>query len=167
MKSNVIRGGFLQMVLGVLGIVLYVTIFSSILTATEAIRAYANLSTFTALETVVEIAPTVLLLAGIFAGGFAYYKGYKMSGGEGSDPGGLMRMVLGVLVIILFVTLFSTILSSMYTLYSTTNASEYTAFQTVCQITPTILFLTGIFAGTMTAVSGYKARKRRGRMLRR
>lgn len=161
MKGNLIKGGFLTMVLSILGIVLYVTIFSSVLSALEAIRLYTNITTFTALSTVVLIAPTVLLLAGIFGGGFGYFKGYKSAGATGTDPGGLMRMVLGVLVIILFLSLFSTILTSMYTLYSSNNASQYTAFQTVVSIMPTILFLGGIFAGTATTVSGYKARKNR------
>lgn len=161
---NVMKGGFLVMVLSVLGVVLYVTMFSSVLAALETIRLYANLSTFIALETVVEIAPTVLLLGGVFGAGFAYYKGFKQAGAN--DPGGLMRMVLGVLVIILFATLFATILSSTYTLYGYADgagnvSSEYTAFQTVCTIFPTVLFLMGIFAGGATAVSGYRARKRR------
>jgi len=147
------------MVLAVVGMVLYVTLFSSILTALEAIRSYANLATFTALETVVEIAPVVLLLAGVFAAGFAYYKGYQ--GSAAQDASGIMRMVLGIIMIILFVTLFSTILAAFYTLYGSTNASEYTAFQTVTQIAPVVLFLSGIFAGGATTVSGGRALRRR------
>ncbi len=158
------KGGFLAMVLSVLGVVLYVTLFSSILAALESIRGYANIATFTALATVVQIAPTVLLLGGVFAAGFGYWQGYKSVAGGRGDTGGLMRMVMGVLVIILFVTLFSTILTSMYTLWGYSNgagnvSSQYTAFQTVCTIVPTILFLTGIFAGVATTVSGARARK--------
>jgi len=158
--KGISQGGFLAMVLSVLGVVLYVTLFATVLTAMEAVRAYANISTFVALSTVVGIAPTVLLLAGIFAGGAGYYKGYKSVAAQGGDPGGLLRMVLGVLVIILFVTLFGTILTAMYTLYSNASAGNYTAFQTVVSIAPTILFLSGIFAGGATAVGGYKARKK-------
>lgn len=161
MKS---KGGFLVMVLSVLGVVLYVTIFSSVMDAFETIRTYANIATFTALSTVVQIAPTVLLLSGLFAGAFGYWKGYQT--GAKQDASGLMRMVLGVLMIILFVTLFSTILTSMYTLWGYADgagnvSSNYTAFQTVVTITPTILFLMGIFAGIGTAVGGYRARKAR------
>ena len=159
MKSMA-KGGFLQMILAVLGVVLYVTIFSSILAAAETIRIYANIATFTALETVVEVAPTILLLGGLLGGGFVFYKGYKSSASGGTDTGGMLRMVTGALIVIVFLTLFSTILTSMYTLYTADNATEYTAFRTVVQITPTILFLTGIFAGIGTAVSGYRARKR-------
>jgi len=155
------RGGFLAMVVSVLGVVLYVTMFSTVLTAFETLRTHANIATFVALETVVEIAPTVLLLAGIFAAGFGYYKGYKSSAQAGSDTSGLMRMVLGILVIILFVTLFSTIVTAMYTLHSADNADQYTAFQTVVTIAPTVLFLAGIFAGGATAAGGYRARRRR------
>ncbi len=154
-------GGFLAMILSVLGVVLYCSMFASVLTAFESIRTYANISTFTALSTVVTIAPTVLLLVGLLGAGFAFYKGYSSVSAGNSDPGGLLRMVLGILIIILFVTLFSTILSSMYTLYSNASAGNYTAFTTVVAITPTILFLSGIFAGGMTSYSGYKARRGR------
>ena len=163
MKSKALSGGFLAMVLSVLGVVLYVTIFSSVLAAAETIRTYANISTFTALETVIKIAPTILLLAGIFGGGVVYYKGLKSTSSGGTDAGGLLRMVLGVLVIILFLTLFTTILTSMYTLYSDSSAGNYTAFKTVTSIAPTILFLVGIFAGGATVASGYKARKKSGK----
>src|SRR3972149_430944 len=101
------KGGFLTMILSVLGIVLYVAMFDSVLTALVAILTYANLSTFIALSTVVRIAPTVLLLGGVGLAAFGYMKGNKTA--AGADPGGLMRMVLGVLVIILFATLFATI----------------------------------------------------------
>lgn len=154
------RGGFIAMVLAVLGVVLYVTLFSSILTGLETIRSYANISTFVALETVIKISPTILLLLGIFGGAFVYWKGYKSVAAKGGDPGGLLRMVLGVLVIILFISLFYTILTSFYSLHGFENASEYTAFQTVVTILPTILFLMGIFAGSATAAGGYRARKK-------
>ncbi len=155
------KGGFIAMVLSVIGIVLYCALFPSIFTALETIRTYANIATFTALETIVKITPTVLLLGGLLGASFGYFKGYQSVAGKGSDPGGLIRMVMGVLVIILFVTLFSTILTSMYTLYSHASAGNYTAFQTITQIVPTILFLGGIFAGASTTYGGFKARKRR------
>jgi len=158
------KGAFLTMVLSVVGLVLYVTLFSTILSALEAVRVYANISTFIALKTVVEIAPVVLLLGGVFGASFGFYKGYAGAGAQ--DASGLMRMVLGVILIILFVTLFSTILTSFYTLYGADNASEYTAFQTVVTIAPTVLFLGGIFAGGATAVSGARSwRRRRSRRL--
>lgn len=152
------KGSFIVMALSVVGLVVYVTLFSSILSALETIRTYANISTFTALETVVEIAPTVLLLMGVFGASFGFYKGYK--GASTSDASGLIRMVFGVIMIILFVTLFYTILTSFYTLYGADNAAEYIAFQTVVQIAPTVLFLMGIFGGGATAVSGAKAWKK-------
>jgi len=164
--KSIAKGGFLTMVLSILGVVLFVSMFSSILTAIGAVLDYANVTTFIALEVVCKIAPTVLLLAGVGVAGFGYYKGLKTAGGN--DPGGMLRMVLGVLVIILFCTLFLTILESFYTLYSAANAS-YIAFQTVASILPTILFISGIFAGTTTAVSGYRARRKgkKGGVLRR
>ena len=73
-----------------------------------------------------------------------------------------MRMVLGVLVIILFVTMFATIITAMSTLYTAySDNTDWVAFGTVLSISPTVLFLGGIFAGGSTAVGGYRARRRR------
>ena len=149
------KSSFLMMTLSVVSIVLFVTLFDTVLAGFETVRTHTNIATFTALSTVVEIAPVVLLLAGVFAASFAYYKGYK--GANAQDSSGVMRMVLGVILIILFITLFATIITAFYALYGADNASEYTAFQTVVQIAPTVLFLGGIFAGGMTTVSGARS----------
>lgn len=144
--------------------------FDNIMVAMEVLRTYSNISTFTALETIIKIAPTVLLIGGIFAASFGYYKGYK--GAQAQDASGVLRMVFGIVQIILFVSLFYTILTSFYTLYiggATANASfvpaNYTAFKTVTAIAPTVLFLAGIFGGATTAVGGARARKGRKHLL--
>jgi len=156
-----LKGGFLAMVLSVLGVVLYTTMFSTVMTALGALHFDAG-TDFIAFRTVVGISPTVLFLGGIFGAAFAYWRGYKGVAGGGSDPGGLMRMVLGVLVIILFVTLFATIITAMSTLYTAySDNTDWVAFGTVLSISPTVLFLGGIFAGGSTAVGGYRARRRR------
>lgn len=151
-------GGFLAMILSVLGVVLYVTMFSTVMTAFVALAAVTGLSNFIALSTVIGIAPTVLFLGGIFAGGFTYYKGYRAAATGGGN--GLLMMVLGVLQIILFVTLFSTIVEATYTLWGTYNTSTtWIAFPIVLRIAPTVLFLGGIFAGGATAVKGWRMRR--------
>ncbi len=155
------KGGFVVMILSVLGIVLFVTLFGSVMGAFDDLLL-VDLTDFIALTTVIGIAPVILLLGGIFGAGFAYWRGYKSASGSGSDPGGLLRMVLGVLVIILFVTLFATIAESfgdLFTLYD--GDTNYIAFDTVLTIVPTILFLGGIFAGIGTSVGGARARSRR------
>lgn len=157
------KSSFIVMTFAVVGIVLYVSMFSNVLSGMEALRTYAHISTFTALSTIVKIAPTVLLIGGIFAASFGYYKGYKGAGTQ--DASGVLRMVFGIVQIILFVALFLTIMTSMYSLHSAGNASEYTAFQTVVAIAPTVLFLGGIFGGVATAVSGVRSRRRRRRAM--
>ena len=160
MKGGV-KQSFLPMILSILGVVLYVTMFATIMTALTTLANTAGVSNFIALATVIGIAPTVLIIAGVFGAALVYRKGYKAAG-EGSDPGGMMRMVVGVLVVILFVTLFATIVTSMNTLYTTYSGNaSWIAFGTVVSIAPTVLFLGGIFAGTATAVGGYRARRSR------
>jgi hypothetical protein len=155
------KGGFLAMVLAVLGIVLYTTLFDTILAAFVTLASNAHLSTFIAFSVIIKIAPTVLLLGGLIGAGLVYWKGYGSLSSGGGDTAGILRMVLGALMIILFVTLFDTILTSFYTLYSADNADYFIAFQTICTILPTILFLAGIFAGVATGVGGIRSRKRR------
>ena len=156
------NSGFLMMILSVLGIVLYVTMFSNILAAFDDLGDFANISSYIAMSTVVSIAPTVLFLAGIFGAGAIYVVGYKKAAASGTN--GLLLMVMGALEIILFVTLFSTIMTAMDVLRLTASvvAGDYIAFGTVVTIAPTVLFLAGIFAGAATAVSGYKSRQSKG-----
>lgn len=165
------KSSFIMMIFAVVGVVLWCTMFLSVMEGFDSLGDYANLSTFTVMSTVVSIAPTILLIAGIFGAGFAFYKGYQ--GASAQDASGMLRMVFGIVIIILFVTLFETILTNMYYLYdggTSTNASftpsDYTAWTTVVGIAPVILFIGGIFGGAMTAVSGYRARRsRRSKLL--
>jgi len=130
------------------------------MTGLVTLAGTAGITNFIALGTVIGIAPTVLFLGGVFASALVYYKGYK--GSAAADPGGLMRMVVGVLIVILFITLFATIVTAVNTLYGLyASNTSWIAFGTVMSIAPTVLFLGGIFAGTATAVSGYRARKSR------
>lgn len=164
------KGGFITMTFAFVGVVLYVAMFLNIMTQIELIRAYSNISSFTALSTIVTIAPTVLLVGGIFLAGFAAYKGYKAAAAQ--DANGILRMVFGIVSLILYAALFYAMLPHMYYLYdggTTTNAtftpSNYTAFQTVVGIAPTVLFVGGVFGTVGTGVSGYRSRRRRRRGL--
>ena len=160
--KGTLKAGFMPMVLSIIGVVLFITMFSTIMTALSSITDALGIANFIALSTIIGIAPTVLFLAGVFGAAFIYYGGYKKVEGSGSDTSGIMRMVLGVLVIILFATLFKTIVVSMNTLYTTYSGNaSWIAFGTVISIAPTVLFLGGIFAGTATAASGYRSRRRR------
>ena len=160
MKKGMLGSGILMMVFSTLGVVLYCTMFSTVMTAIVALLAVAGIGSFIAFSTIVGIAPTVLVLGGIMAAGVVYYKGYKQS--ATNDPSGIMRMVVGVLELILFITLFATIAGSFVTLYTAYGSNTtFIAFGTVLTILPTILFLLGVFASVATSYSGYKARKGR------
>lgn len=110
-------GPFMQMVYSILGLVLFTSMFSSIMTALAALYSATGASSFIAFTTVIGITPVILLLGGSAAAGFFYYKGYKGVSSGGTDPSGLLRLVLGILQVILFATLYSTVLSSFYSTY--------------------------------------------------
>jgi hypothetical protein len=151
------NGGFLQMVLAVLGVVLYVTMFANILAGFVSLLEVANIGEYIAFETVVKIAPTILFLIGIFGAGALYYHGYKQATGAGINS--MLLIVFGALQIILFVTLFSTIMTAMESLRTHANVTAFIAFQTVVEIAPTILLLMGLFSGGAVAVSGWRKSK--------
>ena len=156
------KGGFLAMILSVLGIVIFVTMFNTIHTALGTLRTATGASDFIAFTTVVGIAPVVIFLSGIFAGGYSYFKGFQSVSASGTDTHGFMRMVIGVLQIILFVTIFSTITSAIHVVWNNSggaNTTVWIALRTVTSIAPTILLLGGIFAGGATAYSGARSWK--------
>ena len=150
--------GVLVTVMSLLGLVLFTSLFSTIMTAMNTMRYAGSLTNYTAFDTILGIAPVILWLGGLFGAGFAFYKGQSMTAGQ--DAQGFLRMVMGIVTLVLFITLFSTVVTGIGTVYSGTNASLYTAFTTVVGISPTILFLAGVFASVATAASGLRARRR-------
>lgn len=154
--------GVMVVVMALLGMILFVSMFSTIMSAINNLRYGAtSLTNFIAFDTILSIAPSILWLGGLLGAGFAYYKGYSIVSGK--DSSGFMRMVMGVLTLVLFVTMFLTVLSNVNTVYGSTNASNYVAFTTIVGITPTILFLAGIFASVSSGIQGYRqSRRRRG-----
>ncbi len=157
-------GGIMVIVLALLGLILFSSLFSTIMTAINNVRYGATtLTNYTAFDTILSIAPVILWLGGLFGAGFAYYKGYSIVAGK--DSNGFMRMIMGVLSLVLFATLFLTVLTSVETVRTGTNVANYTAFTTVIGITPTILFLAGIFASISTGVSGVRARRHARRLV--
>lgn len=152
-------GGVMVVVMSLLGLILFASLFSTIMTAINNIRYGATtLSNYTAFDTILGISPVILWLGGLFGAGFAYYKGYSIVAAR--DSNGFMRMIMGVLTLVLFATMFLTVLSNIETVRAGTNVSNYTAFSTVIGISPTILFLAGIFASISSAVGGVRARRR-------
>jgi hypothetical protein len=128
------------------------------MTGLAALLTTTGASSFIAFVVIIGITPTVLILGLTFGAAVLYRSGYKTV--SANDANGLIRMVMGVLEIILFVTLFATILSSSYTLYTAANAT-WIAFSVVMSIMPTVLFLSGIFAGAATTYGGYKSNRSR------
>ncbi len=158
MKGGGKYNGILIVVMALLGMILFSSLFSTIMSSFNTLRYSTSLANYTAFDTILGIAPVILWLGGLFGAGFAYYKGYSITAGK--DQNGFMRMVMGVLTLVLFVTMFNTVVTNIGTVYSSTNASNYTAFTTVVGLSPTVLFLAGIFAAVGTGVSGIRARRR-------
>ncbi len=155
MKSKgFLTSGFMEMVYAVLGVVLTISMFDSIMTGLTTLTG-ASYSVFIAWDTVIPITPTLLLLATVLGGGFAFTHGAYRSAGQ--DSTGMLRIVMAMLLLILFVNMMKTIADSFVTLYTSygTNAS-WIAFGTVSSIVPVILFLLGIAGIIANAVGGAK-----------
>lgn len=166
MKNRVFGGqygGFLVMILSVLGIVLWVTLFETILAAFVTLYG-TGWTNFIAFATIVKIVPTVLFLAVLGGLGFGGYKGYSMAMGKGGIND-LLMMVFGALGLLLFVTLFSSVMTAMETLRTADNVSLFIAFTTVVGIMPTVLFLAGVFGFGGAAVGGFRHRRSSRRQL--
>lgn len=155
-----LTGGFMPMIYAVLGLVLVTSMFSTIMTGLVALLAVSGVSNFIAFTTIVGISPTILLLGLTGAGAWAWWKGYKQ--GSANDPSGLMRIVLGVLQLILFITLFSTIATSFVSLNTSYGSNTtWIAFGTVITIIPTVLFLSGIASSIYMGYQGATSRRNR------
>ena len=166
------KGGMLAMVFSILGVVLVASMFDTILTTLGTLRATSGASDFLVFTTVVGISPTILLLVMLGGGAYGFYKGYSSFAGSGGDASGLVRIVIGALMIIVFVSMFSTVITSMHLVWANAgnngtvdNTSVWIALRTVSSIMPTVLFLGGIFAGVATTVGGIRARKRSKAMI--
>ena len=72
----------------------------------------------------------------------------------------LMWVVFGALQILLFLALFSTVISSLYTVLQDSSIATYIALQTVVQISAAIIFLSGIFAGGWNISTGVREGKK-------
>jgi len=161
------RSGLLTMVFSILGVVLVASMFDTILTTLGTLRSTAGASDFLVFTTVVGIAPTILLLIMLGGGAYGFVKGYGGLSG-GGDASGLVRIVFGALSVILFVSMFSTVITAMHLVWANSggaNASIWIALRTVSSIMPTVLFLGGIFAGVATTVGGIRARKKSKAMI--
>lgn len=153
--------GFLGMVLTFLGIVLWVTLFGAIMTQFDTLLTYAHLASFTLLQTLYQIGPVVIFLGVLGGMGWGYYKSY-MSTTKGEGVNMLMWVVFGALQIILFLSLFPTVVTSLYTVLTDSSISQYIALSTVLQISAAIIFLGGIFAGGWNISQGIKQGRKKG-----
>jgi len=153
------HGGFLVMLMMVLAIVLFCSFFEYIMVALEDILAL-ELTNMLVLELLVQIAPTILLLGGLGVLGYTGLKGYQATSVK--DSNGLMRMVFAVLLLIVFLTIFTNIVEAFVDLYDVYGVDPtWIAFGIICQIMPAILFIGGIFAMVGSGVGGVKARRSR------
>jgi hypothetical protein len=147
--------GYMPMIFSILGLVALSALFIPIMNALAGLYDTPGASNFTLLQLVITIVPTILILALSVGLGFSYYTGFKQMATQ--DANGLISMVVGVMAILLFITMFGTVItnfSSLYTNYGTNTT--WIAFGTVLTIVPTILFLGGLFGGGLLAFSGGK-----------
>lgn len=154
--------GILLQVMGILGIVLVSAIFPTIVDNFNNLRyGGTSLTPYTAFDTILGIGLVLLWLGAMVGSGVAAYKGYRFT--AENDTSGFVRMILGALTIVLFLTMFITVIANIETVRTTTNLTNYTAMSTVVAITPAILFLGGLFTGGRNIVGGGRAAYRRFR----
>ena len=159
-KSASPMSAFMGMVLTFLGIVLWATLFDTILAQFDTLMGYTHLSSFTLLQTMYQIGPVILFLGVLGLLGWGYYKSYMTSAHAGTGVNMLMWVVFGALQILLFLALFSTVISSLYTVLQDSSIASYIALQTVVQISAAIIFLSGIFAGGWNISTGIRTGKK-------
>ena len=152
---------FMGMVLTFLGIVLWATLFDTILAQFDVLMGYTHLSSFTLLQTMYEIGPVILFLGVLGLLGWGYYTSYMKSTAKGDSINMLMWVVFGALQILLFLALFSTVISSLYTILQDSSIASYIALQTVVQISAAIIFLSGIFAGGWNISTGIRNQRKK------
>ena len=160
-KSASPMQAFMGMVLTFLGIVLWATLFDTILQQFDTLMGYTHLSSFTLLQTMYEIGPVILFLGVLGLLGWGYYTSYMNSNKQGTGVNMLMWVVFGALQILLFLALFSTVISSLYTVLQDSSIASYIALQTVVQISAAIIFLSGIFAGGWNISTGIRNQKKK------
>jgi hypothetical protein len=161
-KSNASpMSSFMGMVLTFLGIVLWATLFDTILAQFDILMGYAHLSSFTLLQTMYQIGPVILFLGVLGLLGWGYYTSYMHSTAKGDSINMLMWVVFGALQILLFLALFSTVISSLYTILQDSSIASYIALQTVVQISAAIIFLSGIFAGGWNISTGIRNQRKK------
>ncbi len=155
------KGGLMTMVYAILGVVVYVSLFPTIMGLFDDLLGIAGIDDLLILPVVLRIVPTLLLLGGIAVSAFAYWKGEKTA--SVTDSNGLMRMVVSVLGIVLFLSLFFTVAETfvdLYADYGDGGTYDYIALGIAIAIAPTVLFLGGVGSFIATGVGGYKANKK-------
>jgi hypothetical protein len=155
MKRN---AGLLTMVFSTLGIVIWVNIFSALMPYMDDILAISGVEDLSFLLLILSYAPTLLLLGSVALATFAYLKGYASM--AASDANGLIRMVFGGLSLIMWIAMFSNIVTVFVALYGSYGTStDYPLLGLAVSITPAIIFIEGLAASIGTAVGGYRSRK--------
>ncbi len=149
--------GIMEIVLSQLGIILWTSLFATIMTAMNSLR-YGGIiwTNYIGADIAMNIGPTILWLAVLIGLGSAYQQGYNIM--VAKDQAGFLRMIIGILSLVLFVTLFATVVTNIETVRTSTNVTNYLALPTVIGITPALLFLAGIFGAIRTGLSGVRAR---------
>jgi len=153
--------GFMVMIISFLGMVLWVTLFGTIMTFFSALAAWPSASAYIVFSTIVGIAPTILFIGGLAGGAFGYRHGYQQVTGSEEGVNSLMLVVFGALEVILLLAMFPSIMKALDGILAL-NLTNYIALSIVIQISPAILLLGGLFAGGSTIMGGAK-RLRKGK----
>ena len=150
----------MKIVMGVVTLVAAIILFPIILPAIEEILAGAGathfLDDFPGVEAITGLIPIIGLIGMVGAAGFMGYQGIANKGGAYN----MMRIIWGILIIFIFLTLFPLILDTMEDLY--VALTSYTGVEIVTVI-PLIIECGAMFSGGMLMFQGVSGKSRGGK----
>lgn len=157
------KGGSGMALMGLIMTAIAFILFPIVMEGTETIMGWTgsggNITQFTGLQSVVQIAPMIVFVFVVFAGiGTTVYGGVKTA--QSGKVG--MAMLLGLIMIAISFVIYPIVMDGTDTLLAAIDASSYsyTGLESIAKIAPLLVFVSMLFGGIgLGAYGGYKKLK--------
>jgi hypothetical protein len=157
LKKN---GGLLTMIFAALGVVVFANIFESLMTYFDAVWAVVGIEDLFLVPLMLKFGPTIILV--VVIGGFAFAYMTGIGSVAASDANGLIRIIMAGLGLIMFIATFPDIAEIFVDLVGTYGDDpNYSMLGLALGMFPGIVLIEGIIGSVGSAVSGYRARRRK------